>query len=253
MINIDCLNDYHLFIIGLLALGSFNIARHIHISYFQNKISFVSSQALIKSLLVIIGMTLMPYHSYFILNMRMECLGIVWGIIFGLFVIYCEVILTRLINRKKLYASLTKTKNKDQYDLTVISNTLTFSSEKKLMGLKQIRKNYIRFAREFNFGQFSLIAIIIIAIAEEFLFRGVIFSIAWQMENNIVMTLIIFLSGLLFACSHLSHSWNEVLVKLPLAIFTSLGFIFTQTLLSAVIIHVMLNTYAYQQQKRIKS
>src|SRR5262249_9157741 len=143
------------------------------------------------------------------------------------------------------------THHDDVFRKAIVTKTLSLATAKpiKTMGLTHIRQGHNQYAEVPDFTDYSIAAVIIVAVVEEFLFRGFMITIALSLTNRSAMVLVILATLLLFAFSHVSSSLNEFKCKLPLSIFTTIGFIVTGTLLSAIITHVILNIYAYLQTK----
>ena len=250
-ILIPNMDSYAIMLLIVLSLGSFNIARQFHIRWLKNYFSFVGSNALVKSLIAIAGFKIIVLNNLFSWNLYVESCGIVIGLMLGFITIYCESTMINKINRNKLLNIKEHTK-KDALQTMFVTKTFSLSANPtKAKGLQYIRQRYSQYLQEPDFLNYSLLSIILVAIAEEFLFRGYIISIAAS-HNSIISLALILLSTILFACSHISRACHEAIVKLPLAILATLSFILTQTLLTAIILHLTLNIYTYLQLKKRK-
>ncbi len=242
-------NVYGVMVLAMLSLGSFNIARHIHIRWLKNTLSFVATNALVKSAIGLFGLAIIPFSALFAMNVWSEIASISLGIIFGFASIFIEVIMVRHVNRKNLLlknAKLIQQKNNGMVN-TTMSTKLSLSSSPSIAakGIKDIRNNYTQYADAPDFLNYSLFAVMTVAIAEEFLFRGYLTVIAHWMQPMVVTVVIILVSLSAFAFSHVSSSWREFIYKLPLSLFTTMSFIMTGSLMGAIITHLFLNIYAY--------
>lgn len=247
-------DSYGVMLLITLSLGSFPIARHVHIRWLKNYFSFVGSNAVVKSSIVILGLFTVNLSHLFAWNIYRELSGLFIGVIFGLITLFVEMKVIRMINRKRL---INKTYKQDISESRAIRNaiitkkTSLFSTKSmQAKGLTQVRQGYGQYTAEPDFLNYSLLSVIIVAIAEEFLFRGYIISITELMPNEIIFILV-FLSTILFACSHMANSWIEFVCKLPLSLLTLVGFILTGTLLTAIFTHITLNICAYLQLKKL--
>lgn len=252
--QLNFLHTYALMMLIILALGSFTIARHIHTRWLINHLALMESDALIKSIITLAGMAIVPWQHLFTLDLIHEGIGIFIGIIMGLLIIHLEVKMLRRINRSKLRNKKRKLPIEINYSQKSLQpvQALCLSSPKfiSIKGLAHIRNRHRGFVEDLDIFNYSLLTILTVAIAEEFLFRGYLISIANHIENKLLTAFLILLSILLFSCSHLSSSWNEVKTKIPLTIVTTFEFMLTHTLISAIISHAMLNTYAYNQKQK---
>ncbi len=250
-------NVYGLMLLAMLSLGSFNIARHIHIRWLKNTLSFVATNAVVKCSIVALGFTIIPVIFLFPINIYMEIVSIILGMLFGCATIFIEVMMVRKANRKKLDNKNSKQIKQDSNNskILTINKALSLSSTSAInaKGIIDIRKNYAQHADNPDFLNYSLLAVIAVAIAEEFLFRGYLISIAYCLHSSIITVVIILLSVFAFAYSHVSNSWRECIYKLPLSLFTTINFIITGSLLGAIVNHVILNGYAYIIVKKVVS
>lgn len=251
-------NTYSLMLLAMLSLGSFNIARHIHVRWLQNKFSFIASNALVKGMIALFGLLIISLKDLFILSIDRECISIFLGIGFGVLVIFLENKLIRQINRKNVVTKNGRKsmQNESRVTNSKINQTLTLSSSSSIAakGIADIRKSYVQYADNPDFSNYSLLAVISVAVAEEFLFRGYLMAIAYRMSSYWFSIVIIFVSLLAFAFSHVSTSWNEFLRKLPLSTFTTASYLITGSLIGPIITHLLLNVYAYfQARKRVST
>lgn len=250
--NVD---TYGVMLLAILSLGSFSIAGHIHIRWLKSTFSFIGSNAAVKSALAIIGLMIIPLSELFQKNIFYELVGLFIGIIFGLLTTFIELSMIRKMNRNNIKPSNHQInvrhdnllRNAKIIKKKLFVSTLLLQSK----GLNNVRADYSQYAAELDFVHYSLSAVVIVAIAEEFLFRGYLISLYSLLSNHNMMIFAVLCSTLLFALSHINNSWNEFKCKLPLSIFTTIGFLATGTLLCAIATHVTLNLYAYFQHKKL--
>lgn len=256
-VNSYSVNIYGVMLLAMLSLGSFTIARHVHIRWLKTKFSFIGSNAVVKMAIALMGLFIIPVSDLFSLNVSHEICGILAGLAMGFMTVFLEIQMIRKVNRKSLVKKNYQYRTNEDNHLrnAIFTKKMTLASAKTITakGLTHIRQSYSQYANEPNFLNYSLMSVITVGIAEEFLFRGYLISIAELMQNRIEMIAIIFCSLILFAFSHVSHSWNEFKCKLPLSIFTTADFIVTGTLLSSIATHLTLNIYAYLQLKKNNS
>jgi hypothetical protein len=254
-ILIPSIDSYGVMLLIVLSFGSFAIARHLHIRWLKHHFSFVGSNAIVKSMIALLGFFIVNVNDLFVWNGCREIWSTLMGILFGLITIYFETRLIRNVNRKRLITKDYGVNRDENHALrnAIVTSKISLSTTKSITakGLTHIRQGYSQYAGEPNFLNYSLVSVIIVAIAEEFLFRGYVISIADIMHSKMIMLTAILLSTILFACSHMANAWSEVKCKLPLSILTMAGFLFTGTLLSAIATHITLNTYAYFRLKKI--
>jgi len=254
-ILIPSINSYGIMILIVLSFGSFNIARHIHIRWLKKYFSFMGSNAIVKSIIVLLGFSILDVDNLFVWSAFYEFFGLLVGIFLGWITIFLETRMIRMVNRKKLMAQNRQVNQGENFlRNAIVTSKISLFTPKKIRakGLKHVRQEYSQYAREPSFLNYSLLSVIIVAVSEEFLFRGYAISIAELMHSKIMACILILLSIILFAFSHMANSWIEFKSKLPLSILTMIGFLFTGTLLSAITTHVMLNIYAYFQLKKFK-
>lgn len=246
-------NSYGVTTLAALSLGSFNIARHIYIRWLKGKSTFFAVNAMVKAIIVILGLLLIPVNILFSSNIENEVDSAMLGILFAVMTILAELKLLKYINRKKI-SNHTLLPKDNLINNVKINIRMTLSSDKTIhaKGIQNIRKNYSKYADIPQFVNYSLLSTSIVAIAEEFLFRGYPVIIASTTGNNLVTLMTIILSTLIFLFSHVSTFWYEFLYKLPLAITTMTVFLTTNSLLGAIIIHLSLNIYAYIIMKKTR-
>lgn len=248
-------NTYGLMLVMVLTIGSFTIARHLHTRWFQSRLSFIGTNALIKSMVVFFGMLIIPIQLLFVNNLFKEAIGLLVGTICGYLVVWAEFRIIRKINRRNLFNKNFQEKISENNILRNAEVTKKFSLTSpgvtEAKGLIHIRQGYNKYVEAPDFTQYSPKAVIIVAIAEEFLFRGYIVFVAKALPS-VWLTILVILAGiLLFALSHLSNSWDEFKSKLPLSLLTMLGYLITGTLITPIVTHVILNIYAYLELQKI--
>jgi len=237
----------------VLSLGSFTIARHLHIRWLKHYFSFVGSNAIVKSVFVLLGFFIVNVGNLFLGNGYSEFFGILIGIFFGFITIFLETRMIRKVNRKKLMNKVRQVNEAENHAIrnAVVTKKMSLSTRSiAAKGLMNVRQGYSQYAGKPDFLNYSLMSVIIVAIAEEFLFRGYLISIAELMHSKIMIVAVILLSTVLFACSHMANAWSEFKGKLPLSILTMTGFLCTGTLVSAIVTHITLNVYAYYCLKK---
>jgi hypothetical protein len=248
-------NTYGVVVLTLLSLGSFNIARHIHLRWLKNKFSFVGSNAVVKVSIALLGLIIIPLTSLFSPDVYREIYSLILGVFFGFLTIFLEVSMVRKLNRKKLVYKNNRTPQQDSTSMrnVIINQKMALSSSQQISakGISDIRKSYTHYIENPHFVNYSLFAVLIVAISEEFLFRGYLIIIANSINSYLMAAGIILLSLFAFSFSHLSTSWREFTCKLPLSLFTTAIFIATGSLIGAIVIHLLLNTYAYLNTKNI--
>jgi hypothetical protein len=241
---------YGLIILVVLSLGSFPIARHIHIRWLSQRFSFIGSNAIVKSIIAIFGLLIVPTTNLFPLNATQEMIGMLAGVALGCLTVIIEMKMIRRVNRHNLINKVLRNPVGDNDHLrnAIITNKISLTSKKiEAKGLSQIRKGYGKYADLPEFINYSLISVTIVAIAEEFLFRGYMLSVSKLINNSFVTIFIICLSVFLFASSHMSSSWGESNRKLPLSVFAMAGYVMTGTLISSLLTHLILNVYAFMK------
>lgn len=235
----------------LLILGSFNIAKHIHIKWLSSRCSLIATNAAVKTILILIVLIMAPAPKLFSGNFTQACLAILLGLIFGYVIINIEIYLTRIVNRQRIIR-----KNLFEYnDYNFLRNAtchkvMSLSTTKLIhaKGFKKVRKN-INLSIMKDLLDYSLLAVITVAITEEILFRGFAFTIAKLFTSYTV--LVISMSIITFSLSHLSNSWREFVGKISLSLLTSFGYLITNSLATAIIAHVTFNIFAYLHSRRI--
>ena len=255
-ILIPRVNSYGLMLLITLSLGSFPIARHIHIRWLKKYFTFIGSNAVVKGVIALLGLCIVNLTDYFSWNIYRESNGLLVGLVFGFLVIFFEMKIIRKVNRQRLVNKNAKLIRDEGYVVrsALIKNRISLSSVKSIQakGLVNVRQGYGQYAIEPDFLNYSLMAVIVVAIAEEFLFRGYVVFVAQLMNREILAFILVFFSMVLFACSHMANSWTEFICKLPLSILTMLGFLLTGTLIAAIVTHITLNIFAYMSLKKHK-
>lgn len=253
-ILIPNINTYGIVVLCVLSLGSFPIARHIHIRWLNKHFSFLGSNAIVKVFISLLGLCIVHFSDLFTWNIYRESYGLSIGVLFGVTTVYLEKKMIKAVYDRKLLKDDNKLNAPAEANFlrhATVNSTMSLTSPKFISakGLLDIRKGYSKYAIDPDFTSFGLVSVIMVAISEEFLFRGYMLSISEYMPNQTLMYTIIVLSMILFASSHMANYWSEFMYKLPLAILTLVGFIMTGTLLTSIVTHLILNIYAYSRLK----
>jgi membrane protease YdiL (CAAX protease family) len=96
--------------------------------------------------------------------------------------------------------------------------------------------------------ELSLGTVVVVAIAEELFYRGVLLhaarlAAAWAVPVLVVGTIC------LFACAHVAFGWSHVLAKAPLGALTAGGVLLLGSILPALIAHVWFNVSVWRDIK----
>lgn len=247
-------STYGLLVLNLLILGSFTIARQLHLRVLKAYFSFIASNALVKSVIVCMGLFIFPLMDLFPMPVMVELKNLIIGVGLGVIVLYAEIKLLRLSARRMPtpYNNMLTTENTIFRNVSLKQHLKFTSTSISAMGLN-VRHYYDRYIEANHFIGYSLIAVIIVAIAEECLFRGYFFLTSKLFVSITLQVFFLLWVTLLFAASHLSHHWKEGVRKLPLALLTMLGLFVTNSLITPIGTHLTLNIYAYHLMKRLTS
>lgn len=240
-------------VLTVLILGSFYIARHLHLRWLSSYLSFVASNALVKSVITLSGLLIIPMNTLFQYDLYHESIGIAVGVILGCLTTHIETRLLRQLNRDAIHQKTRQSDNMDHARLrnAKIQKKLSLSTGKSsAKGLQTIRQRHNQFSQSLDFTQYSLSAVILVAVAEECLFRGYWHTLSGLFTHT-SMTIIFLITGTFaFAFSHVSTHWTECTNKLPLSCLSMISMILTGTLSSAIIMHVIVNLHAWRQMQQ---
>lgn len=90
---------------------------------------------------------------------------------------------------------------------------------------------------------------IAIAALEEILFRGFLIQLSLMLPTQALIAAGIASSVALFSCNHIWHGWAHVAAKTPLGVFAAMTVLITETLVPAIIAHVLFNTRVWADQR----
>lgn len=236
-------DQYGLMVLMILALGSFGVSKHLHERWLKKSFSLIGSNAIVKTAIVLFGWHFFNMYAFFQYSFINVC---VLGVCFGVASIIFEEKILRYFNRKNWQQSFV---NSETLKRCLNTQRLTLSSHRKYYGLKNVRKQPTKFSAD-EIKNYSLLAVIIVAVMEEILFRGYLLALREGMHFYLNISCILFIT-LMFAFAHLNKNLYSVCSKLPLSILTTLSFIFTGNLLAPILTHSCLNIYAYVKKNKI--
>lgn len=97
-------------------------------------------------------------------------------------------------------------------------------------------------------GTTAIIWLLLVAFAEELLYRGVLLTAALELPAAADVAAIILLS-ITFALVHISFGWSQILAKVPLATVTLAVTALSGTLAAAIVIHCYFNIYYWRKRR----
>jgi len=96
--------------------------------------------------------------------------------------------------------------------------------------------------------QSGLSSIVVVAILEELLFRGLLVQACFLLPTDLLIAAALSMSVVMFALSHVSFGWPHVIGKLPLGAIAIIGVLTLGTILPAIIAHVLFNVRVWRDQ-----
>lgn len=232
-------------------LGGSGIATHIYIRWFANsRISSQSMQCIVKGFICITASMLIPIGALFSAPIWLQILSVPIGFIMGRMVVALELFINRYTYRKKSVMFL----KKSSVDSFYISHagpkgkmaSLSSNIIQNKSNLKQLHDQGI--ANESNMRSFSLLAIILIAIFEEIIFRGFLIQYCFSLSKPWVAISMI-TTVVIFGVSHAGLGVYQMITKTGLGAICLGAVLIFHSVLPAIIIHAVLNWAAYQQIK----
>ena len=86
------------------------------------------------------------------------------------------------------------------------------------------------------------------AVAEEFVFRGVLLRLALQPHALLAQCACVAAGVLAFALSHIFFGWGQVLAKLPLSVLATVATLLLGTVAAAALAHALFNWHVWRRR-----
>jgi membrane protease YdiL (CAAX protease family) len=91
----------------------------------------------------------------------------------------------------------------------------------------------------------TLALLVVIAVLEEILFRGVLLDLAISMPGEGLRIAAVAALALAFAATHIAFGWTQVVAKLPLSLTATAAALTTGSVVGAVVAHGLVNTRSW--------
>lgn len=117
-------------------------------------------------------------------------------------------------------------------------------------GIARIYRNWNTKQRATVTRPWNLAELISVGLLEEVLYRGVVVFIALQLESCLLIACLLGTSALFFGASHHTFGSRQVILKTGFGIAAAVLTFALQDLTSAIISHVVLNTYSWRETRR---
>lgn len=238
------LNFYGITIFVLFACGSFQLSNLIYERWCASyNFKLLTIDLYIKIFIVAWGFVFIPLHTVAAFSLTSITFSSILGLAAGWVLIKLEKLFAYNItlsqkNNDAPYDNLNK---KYFYDSFFINE---FSFVRYHFAMPNHTGNMIKIPRKYLF---SLTDIILIAVFEELIFRGFMVSLCFMLPNNLLITLVLACTTLIFGFGHLSGSLRQFITKTLLGFIALLITLISHSVLSAIIAHVYLNMMAYRE------
>ncbi|MHB1949120.1 MAG: CPBP family intramembrane glutamic endopeptidase [Gammaproteobacteria bacterium] len=244
--------EIHFYMTAILVtwcLGGSNIATQIYSRWFATSdINPFVIQCAIKSLIVLMAMTVIPIQQLFSTSLGWQCLSIPLGIVGGYIVVKMELYINRVLLRKQIGKKPVKKPQDRIYRLYFGPKEkircLAPKIAKAKANLKHIHEYYA--ANESRIKKHSIGLLILTAILEEIIFRGYLTQFCFLLPTVFIVFGLIG-TVLVFGFSHASFGPYQILAKSILGAVCLVMTLLCHTLVPAIIIHGYLNWRAYHQ------
>lgn len=233
------------------SLGCSNIASHLHSRWFSaGSVNVVLLNWIVKAIIITLGIFYISWSSMFSGPIWMQFLSVIPAIFFGIFCVKLEYFIQRFNLRK---GKVIKTDAPQRYVyLQPISNQTQGIAPAVISNkhnLKNIHEHYARLDSKIN--NYMLRDIVLVAICEEVIFRGYLYQLSCMFDSQVAVAIALGVTVLLFGISHITLGRGQFLSKTILGMVCLFAVILAHSLLPAVVIHVVFNTYAYQEMVKI--
>ncbi len=242
------INLYGKAILLTCSLGCSNIASHLHSRWFpQRDVNVVLIHWLVKAVIVLWGLLFIPIFTLFNASALQHLLSIAPALLLGKMGIKIEYIIRRWYMRRQVSKTMSQKRYIHYKNMSNKTMGLAVSIQKNKVNLKNVHEHHARLDSQIK--QYTLRDIILVAIGEEFIFRGFLWqlSLLWHEKVWVIISLI--LTVVLFGAAHLTLGKGQFLSKTILGIFCLLSVIVSHSILPAIIIHVIFNIYAYKEMQ----
>ncbi len=208
--------------VGMLSSGSFVIPLHV-----QRRIATLITDNLIKihvwvkAFIVLFGLMYISPLYLFSFKLAREGLSLVVGMLVGLIFVASAIFLHRYLARKK-------SRTDRRFSRTVASNDAGW-------------KKY--------FTQISLYELLVIAVSEEFIFRGFLVYFAFYNADFLSRIIILCGANFIFGFSHITMGWLQVIEKLIFGFLLLFLTLLTGTITGAIVAHCILNAKAWGERQ----
>ena len=250
-------DTYGLIVLIALSLGSTGIASYIYMRYLSIKANdIILTNAIVKIIIVLFGLLIIPFSQLYSQNWQIEISSIPIGIIFGFIVISIDKkVIRHFIRTGKHSVSIDMNTSADRLNYNKTYNRslgLDDTVETQDNSLK-MQNNMNRLSSNPELVTFSLGSVILVAICEEIIFRGFLVSCSLMIHDLKLRVVALIASVLFFGISHATSGLEQALTKTILGTITLLLRMISGSILPAIVTHVVLNTAAYYETKRIRS
>lgn len=231
----------------LISLSSSNISNYFFSRFLKNSsINTITIYACVQVALVVWWMIVIDIGQLFSGSFLQEILALPVGIALGLLYIFLE---KWCIKRYVRQASPSRETKRSP---ATISRIYSYKLIGKKDGAESLVRNdntsYIKVLQSCSF-----IALLIIAVCEEIIFRGFLVNIALHTSSYISMWGLFMIFAFFFGLSHIFVGWMQVGLKMVFGILALGSYLFTGTIIAPILMHILLNSFAYREIKRSRA
>jgi hypothetical protein len=242
------INLYGKAILLTCSLGCSNIASHLHSRWFpQRDVNVVLIHWLVKTVIVLWGLLFIPIFTLFNASVLQQLISIAPALLLAKMGIKIEYVIQRWYMRRQASKSMPQKRYIYYKNTSNKTMGLAVSFQKNKVNLKNVHEHHARLDSQIK--QYTLRDIILVAIGEEFIFRGFLWQLSLLWHEKIWVIISLLLTVILFGASHLTMGKGQFLSKTILGMFCLVSVIVFHSILPGIIIHVVFNICAYKEMQ----
>lgn len=243
--------DIKIYVMAILVtwcLGSSSIASHFYSRWFANSnIQALFIQCVVKALICVAASFIIPVSTLFDAPVWVFVASVPVGLMGGKLAVDIELLINRYTQRRKTFSRVSANSIYFSYNGAkgkIVSLAPTLARSKT--NLKKLHEHGA--ANEKIIRNYNLVTLLVIAILEEIIFRGVLLQCCLLLPVSIaggamVMTVIC------FGASHAGFGIYQMISKTLLGALCLMAALTCHTVLPAIIIHCYLNWAAYRKMQ----
>lgn len=231
----------------LLSISCFTLSKYFYLQWLarvNSTVSFMSMDVVVKLIICLYAFLYVPIVSLFPNNFFLEVCGGVVGLLVG----YLQVWLEKRLMRTDANLKKPKPIALGNHPAVIVSK---ITEAKKSFSSRSQKEGLFDPIIIFNT---SLTSLIIVAVLEEFIYRGnCTYLINAFTSCKIIKVIFLVLIAAFFSFSHVSFSWRQVGARFIFALQLLGLIIFSHSILPCVVAHIYLNCAGYVEVKKCKA